>query len=185
MRASARAPAQALPVRSTDKAAKPPGEHVVVFDAGCAFCLSVVDLIRRKARPDITRLSFDELNRVELLNSPDESQILASAHYITPDGTEYHGGESITKVLQNVPRARFSLCWMFGGSGCSTNWHTRWSPATAHSSQDCYDQFLAARLPQRLTPAEKSWPSSAQLDSSRAGPGWTRCSGSRRPQYRG
>ena len=42
------------------------------------------------------------MDRHRILTHLGHRQILASGHYITPDGNEYHGGESITRALRLV-----------------------------------------------------------------------------------
>ena len=79
-----------------------PGEHVLAFDDDCYFCRRSAEFIRRNARTPVRLVSFSKLDRYEVLSSLSRRQILASAHYITPDGREYHGGESITRALRLV-----------------------------------------------------------------------------------
>ena len=49
---------------------------------------------------------FTELSQTGLLPQLDRSQILASAHYITPQGKEYHGGEAMIRAFQQLPGGR-------------------------------------------------------------------------------
>ena len=79
-----------------------PGEHVLAFDDDCYFCRRGAEFIRRNARIPVRLVPFSELNRYEVLTSLSRRQVLASAHYITPYGREYHGGESITRALRLV-----------------------------------------------------------------------------------
>ena len=85
------------------RSASPPGTHVLVFDGDCGFCRATVEFIRRLARTDIALVPFSQVDQGSLLTSLNRSEFLASAHYITPDGREYHGGESITRALRLVP----------------------------------------------------------------------------------
>ena len=85
------------------KSTRPPGEHLLVYDGDCGFCFRSAEFIRRRSRTPLTLIPFIEVNRYELLTSLDQTQFLKSAHYITPEGKEYHGGESITRALRLIP----------------------------------------------------------------------------------
>ena len=50
----------------------------------------------------VTLVPFAELEGRGVLTSLDAGQIARSAHYVTPDGIECHGGESITRSLRLV-----------------------------------------------------------------------------------
>ena len=91
--------------KPTDSA-RPPGEHVLVFDGECGFCRTCAEFVHKHARVSIALVPFSELKQYDLLTSLNHRQIVASAHYITPDGKEYHGGESITRALRLVPGCR-------------------------------------------------------------------------------
>ena len=92
-----------LRYHSPTRSATPPGEHVIVFDGTCAFCTTSVEFIRRHSRTNVTLVPFSKLSQYDLLTSLDQKEILSSAHYVTPEGQEYHGGESITRALRLVP----------------------------------------------------------------------------------
>jgi predicted DCC family thiol-disulfide oxidoreductase YuxK len=91
--------------KPTDSA-KPPGVHVLIFDGSCGFCRTSAEFIHKHARSDVTLVPFSELSQYDFLTSLNQCQILASAHYITPHGKEYHGGESITRALRLLPGCR-------------------------------------------------------------------------------
>ena len=91
------------------QAATPPAAHLIVYDGDCPFCVAGAAFIRKHSRTGLTLVPFSELPQYDLLGSLDQGQILASAHYITPGGTEYHGGESITRALRLLPGG-----WVFG-----------------------------------------------------------------------
>ena len=48
-------------------------------------------------------VQFSELGGWGVLTLLDTDQVARSAHYVTPEGVEYHGGESITRSLRLVP----------------------------------------------------------------------------------
>ena len=50
------------------------------------------------AREPISSIDFAELPRSGLLEALTPDEIRRSAHYVTPEGVEYHGGEAITRV---------------------------------------------------------------------------------------
>lgn len=79
-----------------------PGEHLLVYDGECGFCLRSAGFVRRRARVPVRLVPFTELDGWGVLTSLDDAQIARSAHYVTPDGIEYHGGESITRSLRLV-----------------------------------------------------------------------------------
>ena len=85
------------------KSARPPGEHLLAYDGDCGFCFRSAEFIRRRSQTPLILIPFIEVNRHELLTSLDQTQFLKSAHYITPEGKEYHGGESITRALRLIP----------------------------------------------------------------------------------
>ena len=91
------------------QAATPPAAHLIVYDGDCPFCVAGAAFIRKHSRTGLTLVPFSELPQYDLLGSLDQQQILASAHYITPEGIEYHGGESITRALRLLPGG-----WTFG-----------------------------------------------------------------------
>ena len=91
------------------RAATPPDTHLLVYDGDCSFCVASVEFIRKHSRTTLTLVPFSQLPQYDLLGSLDQRKILASAHYITPEGIEYHGGESITRALRLLPGG-----WVFG-----------------------------------------------------------------------
>lgn len=89
--------------RSSTKAAAPPGRHVLVYDGDCGFCRTSVAVIQRYARTIVELKTFDEVEGTGLLTQLDPEEIAASAHYVRPNGIEFHGGEAMTKALRLVP----------------------------------------------------------------------------------
>lgn len=88
--------------RRPTRASTPPGRHVLVYDGDCSLCsFAAIGLQLRAANLEL--VTFRDLPRAGVLDSLDHDALLASAHYITPDGLEYHGGEAITRVLRLVP----------------------------------------------------------------------------------
>ena len=85
------------------RAARPPGCYVFVFDGDCGFCTRTA---RALARREIRLIPFAEVPAGEILGALTPEQIRASSHCITPDGREYHGGESVTRLLRLLPGGR-------------------------------------------------------------------------------
>ena len=75
---------------------------MLVFDGDCCFCQRSAEFILRNSRTLVRLVPFSQLDCYKILTSLSQHQILASAHYITPEGKEYHGGESITRALRLV-----------------------------------------------------------------------------------
>ena len=80
----------------------PPGRHLLVYDDDCGLCLLVALGIQLRA-DDLALVGFSELGHEGVLDLLDQDQLMASAHYITPDGMEYHCGESVTRLFRLVP----------------------------------------------------------------------------------
>lgn len=80
---------------------RPPRQHLLVYDGGCGFCVVAVRRVRRRARVPLELLSFDEAaRRGGLLTALAADDVRRSAHYITPEGVEYHGGAAVTRALR-------------------------------------------------------------------------------------
>lgn len=80
-----------------------PGRHLLIYDGRCAFCAAAAWLLAQRVSAELELIVFDQLPRDGLLEALDKDAVLASAHYVTPAGVEYHGGESVTRVLRLVP----------------------------------------------------------------------------------
>ncbi len=85
------------------KSERPPGERLLVYDGECGFCSRSAAFVRRRARVPVTLVPFSELDGWPVLTTLDPEQVARSSHYVTPEGVEYHGGESITRSLRLVP----------------------------------------------------------------------------------
>ena len=84
------------------KSERPPGEHLLVYDDECGFCRWSAQFVRRRAEVPVRLVPFSEVEGRGMLTSLEPEQVERSAHYITPEGIEYHGGESITRSLRLV-----------------------------------------------------------------------------------
>ena len=85
------------------RSAKAPGKHILVYDGDCHFCSRLAEFLHRRSRFHLTLFAFSDFGEGELLATLEQNEILSSAHYITPDGSEYHGGESVTRAARLLP----------------------------------------------------------------------------------
>jgi predicted DCC family thiol-disulfide oxidoreductase YuxK len=74
---------------------------MLVYDDTCAFCAMSARWLARHARPDLRLVPMSALPLPGMLEGAGP-HLRESAHYITPDGREYHGSESITHSLRLV-----------------------------------------------------------------------------------
>jgi predicted DCC family thiol-disulfide oxidoreductase YuxK len=88
--------------RTPTRSRVPPGRPLLIYDDDCGLCsLAAIGIQLRM--PDLELVGFSDLPRAGVLDALDYDALLASAHYVTADGIEYHGGESVTRVLRGVP----------------------------------------------------------------------------------
>ncbi|MDA0350990.1 MAG: DCC1-like thiol-disulfide oxidoreductase family protein [Chloroflexi bacterium] len=76
-----------------------PGRPLLVYDNDCGLC-TIVALFCQARTPGLALVGFSELPREGILESLDWEAVLASAHLVTADGVEYHGGEAVTQLLR-------------------------------------------------------------------------------------
>ena len=116
---------------------------MLVFDDGCHLCQRSAEFIRGKARTSVKLVPLSELGGYGILTALECDEILRSAHFITPDGREYHGGESITRALRLV---------RFGAVACLLD---VWGLALVREllySLIAGNRSLLSRLLQRMAP---------------------------------
>ena len=101
------------------RSAKAPGEHILVYDGDCHFCSRLAEFLRGRSRVHLTLIAFSDLGGGGILATLEQDELLASAHYITPDGREYHGGESVTRAARLLPFGWIAgvldlwvVCWL-------------------------------------------------------------------------
>ncbi len=88
---------------ASTRSSRPPREHIIVYDDACPFCVWCARLIARHARRPVRLIGFSDLAHDEWLTALPHEVVRASSHLITPDGHEYHGGESMTRALRLLP----------------------------------------------------------------------------------
>ena len=129
--------------RRHTRSERAPDEHLLVFDDGCYLCQRSAEFIRARAQPPVKLVPFSELGGYRVLTALECDEILRSAHFITPDGREYHGGESITRALRLV---------RFGAVACLLD---VWGLALVREllySLIAANRSLLSRLLQRMAP---------------------------------
>lgn len=87
-----------------------PGRHLLVYDDHCGLCMVLALGIQLRAA-DLAVVGFSDLAHEGVLDALDHDALMASAHYVTPEGIEYHGGEAVTRVLRLVPGGQ-TAAWL-------------------------------------------------------------------------
>ncbi len=85
---------------------RPPSTYVLVYDRGCGFCAASARFVQRRARTRVEITPFDDARAMGLLSALSDDEIAASAHFVRPDGVEYHGGEAMSRALRLLPSCR-------------------------------------------------------------------------------
>ncbi len=85
--------------RGRTKAAVPPVRPTLIYDDDCGLCLVAADWLVAHARTHVDLLGFSELSG-GLLGDLTVAEIRRSAHLVSPEGVELHGGASITGALR-------------------------------------------------------------------------------------
>ena len=88
-----------MPLKPT-RASTRPDTHVLVYDGDCPFCTATATWLRSHARVPVRLLTFDDLDGTGLLTRLTDEELESTAHFITPAGIEYHGGEAVTRGLR-------------------------------------------------------------------------------------
>jgi predicted DCC family thiol-disulfide oxidoreductase YuxK len=87
-------------------AERPPGSHVVVYDRDCGLCAASARFVQRHARVGVEITPFEDARAMGLLAALSDEEIAASAHFVMPDGVEYHGGQAMSRALRLLPGGR-------------------------------------------------------------------------------
>ena len=74
--------------------------YILVYDDGCGICTSLAYWSMSRSKNYLQLIGFSHLPQKGILDDISDKEILKSAHFITPQGVEYHRGEAITKVLK-------------------------------------------------------------------------------------
>ncbi len=90
------------------KAAVPPVCATLIYDNDCGFCFAAADWLVAHARTRVDLLGCSELSG-GLLGELTADEIRRSAHFVSPEGAELHGGASITAALRLTPFAPLAV----------------------------------------------------------------------------
>lgn len=80
---------------------------ILVYDDQCQICSSLAYWASERSKSHLQLIGFSDLPQNGILENISEESILKSAHFITPQGIEYHRGEAITKVLRLIGNPYF------------------------------------------------------------------------------
>lgn len=73
-----------------------------MYDGDCRFCTRAAAWAVAHARGPMLALPFEEVPRAAWLTSLSEEDLLRQAHFVTPAGIEYHGGQAATAALRHT-----------------------------------------------------------------------------------
>ena len=131
------------------RSAKAPGKHILVYDGDCHFCSRLAEFLYRRSQVHLTLIAFSDFGEGELLATLEQNEILASAHYITPDGSEYHGGESVTRAARLLP---------FGSiAGVLDLWVASWLREVGYALVASRSSCPKVQDAMRRPPSVRSW----------------------------
>jgi predicted DCC family thiol-disulfide oxidoreductase YuxK len=75
---------------------------LLVYDDDCGLCTAAARWLDRHSRRPLQIVPMSTLPIAGVLEGLDAVAMASSAHYVTPEGREFHGGESITRALRLV-----------------------------------------------------------------------------------
>ena len=91
-----------LGLRSTHSRVAP-GRALLVYDDDCGLCGWAARFVERRATEELELVGFSELPRAGVLEDLDREELFESAHFVTAEGVEHHGGESVTRAARLLP----------------------------------------------------------------------------------
>jgi predicted DCC family thiol-disulfide oxidoreductase YuxK len=89
--------------RASTRARVAPGRALLVYDDDCGLCSRVARFVERGATVELQLVGFSELPLDGVLEGLSERELWASAHFVSSEGMEYHGGESVTQAARLLP----------------------------------------------------------------------------------
>ena len=89
--------------RSATRSRIAPGRALLVYDDDCHLCRRVARFVARRAIEQLELVPFSALPRAGILEQLGQRELWASAHFVSSDGVEYHGGESVTRAARLLP----------------------------------------------------------------------------------
>lgn len=85
---------------ATTRSQTPPGRYLLVYDDGCGFCLASARWLLRRSQSALEIVPCSEARARGVLLDLQERELWSSAHLVTPDGVEHHGGSAVTRALR-------------------------------------------------------------------------------------
>lgn len=76
-----------------------------MYDGRCHFCTRAAEWAVARARVPMAAVPFEDVPRAAWLTSLSEDDLLRQAHFVTPSGIEYHGGQATTAALRHTRHA--------------------------------------------------------------------------------
>jgi predicted DCC family thiol-disulfide oxidoreductase YuxK len=89
--------------RSATRSRIAPGRALLVYDDGCGLCSRAARFVSRRAVEQLELVPFSGLPHTGILEQLSQRELRASAHFVSFDGVEYHGGESVTRAARLLP----------------------------------------------------------------------------------
>ena len=89
--------------RSATRSRIAPGRALLVYDDDCGLCRRAARFVARRAVEQLELVPFSALPRAGILEQLGQRELWASAHFVSSDGVEYHGGESVTRAARLLP----------------------------------------------------------------------------------
>ena len=84
------------------RAETPPPTDLLVYDDDCGFCTAAARWLQDHSRWPLHLVPISALPLPGILGSPETGSLPGSAHFVTSEGWEYHGGAAITRALRLV-----------------------------------------------------------------------------------
>ncbi len=76
------------------------GSDLFLYDQDCSFCRASAAWLQRRARQPLALLPIAEAPRAGVLATLSDRERWASAHFVTAEGVQYHGGAAVTRALR-------------------------------------------------------------------------------------
>ena len=97
--------------RASTRSRVAPGRALLVYDDDCGLCSRVARFVARGAAAELELVGFSALPLDGALEGLSRSDLWASAHFVSAEGVEYHGGESVTQAARLLPGGRWRCSW--------------------------------------------------------------------------
>ncbi len=95
--------------RASTRSRVAPGRALLVYDDDCGLCSRVARFVARGAAAELELVGFSALPLDGALEGLSRSDLWASAHFVSAEGVEYHGGESVTQAARLLPGGQVAV----------------------------------------------------------------------------